>query len=153
MTRLEAAGTSSPLAGPSRAGWPQQSQGSGLGPEPWRGQCVPAGGGVRQSCVQGAELSCLQDTPGRWRGQARGERRMPLFLAHLSLKPGWPLPAETTFKKKEKPRDPWVAQRFSACLWPRARSWSCGIGSHVGLPARSLLLPPPVCLPLCVSHE
>ena len=31
--------------------------------------------------------------------------------------------------------DPWVAQRFSACLWPRARSWSPGIESHVGIPA------------------
>ena len=30
-------------------------------------------------------------------------------------------------------RDPWVAQRFGACLWPRARSWRPGIESHVGL--------------------
>ena len=28
--------------------------------------------------------------------------------------------------------DPWIAQRFSACLWPRARSWRPGIESHVG---------------------
>ena len=31
-------------------------------------------------------------------------------------------------------RDPWVAQRFGACLWPRAWSWRPGIKSHVGLP-------------------
>ena len=30
-------------------------------------------------------------------------------------------------------RDPWVAQRFGACLWPRARSWRPGIESHIGL--------------------
>ena len=30
--------------------------------------------------------------------------------------------------------DPRVAQRFSACLWPRARSWRAGIESHIGLP-------------------
>ena len=55
--------------------------------------------------------------------------------------------------------DPWVAQRFSACLWPRARSWSPGIESHIRLLAWSLLLPPPVSLPLslspslCVYHK
>ena len=39
--------------------------------------------------------------------------------------------------------------------WPRAQSWSPGIESHIGLPARSLLLPLPMSLPLCVcvSHE
>ena len=47
--------------------------------------------------------------------------------------------------------DPWVAQRFSACLWPRERSWSPGIESHIRLPAWSLLLPPPVSLPLSLS--
>ena len=47
--------------------------------------------------------------------------------------------------------DPWGAQRFSACLWPRARSWSPGIESQVGLPAWSPLLPPPVSLPLSLS--
>ena len=31
-------------------------------------------------------------------------------------------------------RDPWVAQQFSACLWPRAQSWRPGIESHIGLP-------------------
>ena len=52
--------------------------------------------------------------------------------------------------------DPWVAQQFSACLWPRARSWSPGIESRVGLPAWSLLLPLPVLpfsLSLYVYHE
>ena len=38
-------------------------------------------------------------------------------------------------------RDPWVAPRFGACLWPRVRSWSPGIESHVRLPAWNLLLP------------
>ena len=44
--------------------------------------------------------------------------------------------------------DPWVAQRFGACLWPRAQSRSPGIESHVRLPTWSLLLPLPVSLPL-----
>ena len=50
-------------------------------------------------------------------------------------------------------RDPWVAQRFSACLWPRVWSWSPGIESSIRLPAWSLLLPLPVSLPLslCLS--
>ena len=52
---------------------------------------------------------------------------------------------------KKLMRDPWVAQRFGACLWPRARSWSLGIESRVELPAWSLLLPPPVFLPLSLS--
>ena len=47
--------------------------------------------------------------------------------------------------------DPWVSQRFSACLWPRAWSWSPRIKSCVGLPAWSLLLPLPVSLPLYLS--
>ena len=50
-----------------------------------------------------------------------------------------------------KEGDPWVAQWLSACLWPRARSWSPRIKSHVGLPAWRLLLPPPVSLPLFLS--
>ena len=50
-------------------------------------------------------------------------------------------------------RDPRVAQRFGACLWPGARSWRPGIESHVGLPpcAWSLLLPLPLSLPLSLS--
>ena len=49
--------------------------------------------------------------------------------------------------------DPWVAQRFGACLWPRAWSWGPGIESHVGLPGWSLLLSPPLSLSLslCLS--
>ena len=49
--------------------------------------------------------------------------------------------------------DPWVAQRFGACHWPRARSWSPGTQSHVRLLAWSLLLPLPMslCLSLSVS--
>ena len=56
-----------------------------------------------------------------------------------------------TLIRLESSRDPWVAQRFGACLWPGARSWRPGIESHVGLPAWSLLLPLPVSLPLCLS--
>ena len=47
--------------------------------------------------------------------------------------------------------DPWEAQRFGTCLWSRARSWSRGIESHVGLPAWGPLLPLPVSLPLSLS--
>ena len=47
--------------------------------------------------------------------------------------------------------DPWVAQQFSTCLWPRARSWSPGDESCLGLPAWSLLLLLPVSLPLSLS--
>ena len=47
--------------------------------------------------------------------------------------------------------DPWVVQRFSTCLWPRSWSWGPWIKSHLGLPAWSLLLPPPVSQPLSLS--
>ena len=47
--------------------------------------------------------------------------------------------------------DPWVAQQFSACLWPRAQSWGPGIGSRVGVPAWSLLLPVSASLSLYLS--
>ena len=57
------------------------------------------------------------------------------------------------FKTNENEGDPWVAQWFGACLWPRARSWRPGIESHIRLPAWSLILPLPITLPLCVSHE
>ncbi|XP_048970165.1 protein HEATR9 isoform X2 [Canis lupus dingo] len=49
--------------------------------------------------------------------------------------------------KKKEPRDPWVAQRFSACLWPRVRSWRPGIESHVGLPVHGACFS--LCLCLC----
>ena len=52
---------------------------------------------------------------------------------------------------KWKCGDPWVAQQFSACLWPRVWSWSPGIESHIGLPAWSLLLPLPVPILLSLS--
>ena len=45
--------------------------------------------------------------------------------------------------------DPWVAQRFGACLWPRARSWRPGIESHIGLPVHGACFSP--CLCLCLS--
>ena len=46
-------------------------------------------------------------------------------------------------------RDPWVVQRFSACLWPRARSWRPGIESHVALPVHGACFS--LCLCLCLS--
>ena len=54
-------------------------------------------------------------------------------------------------------RDPWVAQRFGACLRPRARSWRPGIESHVGPPVHGACFS--LCLCLCIplslslSHE
>ena len=45
--------------------------------------------------------------------------------------------------------DPWVAQRFGACLWPRARSWRPGIESHIGLPVHGACFS--ICLCLCLS--
>ena len=46
-------------------------------------------------------------------------------------------------------RDPWVAQRFGACLWPRVRSWRPGIESHVGLLVHGAWFS--LCLCLCLS--
>ena len=46
-------------------------------------------------------------------------------------------------------RDPWVAQRFGTCLWPRARSWRSGIESHIGLPVHGACFS--LCLCLCLS--
>ena len=64
----------------------------------------------------------------------------------------WPLPFKDNLRLKiQTVGDPWVAQRFSACLLPRAWSWSPGIQSHIGLPAWSLLLPLPVSLPVSLS--
>ena len=54
-----------------------------------------------------------------------------------------------TFFKKVNIWDPWVAQRFGACLWPRARSWRPGIESHVGLPVHGACFS--LCLCLCLS--
>ena len=74
-------------------------------------------------------------------------------MAKLFLKGGQLLGAKLTYSLnlKTKQRDPWVAQWFSACLWPRVRSWSPWIESHIELPAWSLLLPLPVSLPLSLS--
>uniref|UniRef100_A0A8C0SQ00 CSD domain-containing protein n=1 Tax=Canis lupus familiaris TaxID=9615 RepID=A0A8C0SQ00_CANLF len=53
--------------------------------------------------------------------------------------------------------DPWVAQRFGACLWPRARSWRPGIESHVGLPVHGACFSLCLCLypslSLCDYHK
>ena len=46
-------------------------------------------------------------------------------------------------------RDPWVAQRFGAGLWPRARSRRPGIESHVRLPVHGTCFS--LCLCLCLS--
>ena len=46
--------------------------------------------------------------------------------------------------KKTLCRDPWMAQRFGACLWPRP-----GIKSHVGLPVHGACFS--LCLCLCLS--
>ena len=46
-------------------------------------------------------------------------------------------------------QDPWVAQRFGTCLWPRARSWRPGIESHIGLPVHGACFS--LCLCLCLS--
>ena len=43
-----------------------------------------------------------------------------------------------------------VAQRFSACLWPRARSWRPGIESHVGLPVHIGLPVHGACFSFCL---
>ena len=45
--------------------------------------------------------------------------------------------------------DPWVALRFGACLWPRARSWKPGIESHIGLLVHGACFS--LCLCLCLS--
>uniref|UniRef100_A0A8C0NR67 Cordon-bleu ubiquitin-like domain-containing protein n=1 Tax=Canis lupus familiaris TaxID=9615 RepID=A0A8C0NR67_CANLF len=45
--------------------------------------------------------------------------------------------------------DPWVAQRFGTCLWPRARFWRPGIKSDVGLPVHGACFS--LCLCLCLS--
>ena len=50
------------------------------------------------------------------------------------------------FKKNQ---DPWVAQRFGACLWPRAQSWRPWIESHIGLPVHRACFS--LCLCLCLS--
>ena len=62
-----------------------------------------------------------------------------------------PLHLAVSYYKTLHSEDPWVAQQFGACLWPRARPWSPGIESRVGLLAWSLLLPVAVSLPLSLS--
>ena len=64
---------------------------------------------------------------------------LPISLHFLSL----------VFSRKVESGDPWVAQRFGACLWPRARSWRPGIESHVRLPVHGACFS--LCLCLCLS--
>ena len=45
--------------------------------------------------------------------------------------------------------DPWVAQRFGVCLWPRVQSWRPGIESHIGLLVHGACFS--LCLCLCLS--
>ena len=47
--------------------------------------------------------------------------------------------------------DPWVAQRFGTCLWPRAGSWRPGIKSRVGLPVHGACFSLFLCLFLSLS--
>ena len=56
---------------------------------------------------------------------------------------------EKCYFKKVVYRDPWVAQQFGACLWPRARSWRPGIESYIGLPVHGACFS--LCLCLCLS--
>ena len=44
-----------------------------------------------------------------------------------------------------------MAQRFGACLWPRARSWRPGIESHVRLPVHGACFSFRLCLCLSLS--
>ena len=61
----------------------------------------------------------------------------------------WQKPWEQWSLKKQVIGDPWVAQRFGACLWPRARSWRPRIESHIGLPVHGACFS--LCLCLCLS--
>ena len=55
--------------------------------------------------------------------------------------------------KMEDNGDPWVAQRFGACLWPRARSWRPGIESHIGLLVHGACFSLCLSLSLCDYHK
>ena len=108
-----------------------------------------------------------EKTNGGWGGAwlAQSEEHTTLDLRVVSLSPTLGieitkkiiiinLKKKTNMDKKLENTltgDPWVAQQFGAGLWPRMRSWSRGIESHVGLLAWSLFLPPPVSLPLSLS--
>ena len=79
----------------------------------------------------------------------RGRRGQMLLDSYLSLQQRFAITIEN-----ETWGDPWVAQRFSVRLWPRAQSWSPWIESHVRLPAWayfSLLLCHCLSLSLCLS--
>ena len=56
---------------------------------------------------------------------------------------------KSDFSLKDRLWDPWVAQRFGACLWPSAWSWRPGIKSHIGLPVHGACFS--LCLCLCLS--
>ena len=53
------------------------------------------------------------------------------------------------YLRKQEVGDPWMAQRFGACLWPRARSWRPGNESDIGLLVH--LASFSLCLSLCLS--
>ena len=70
-----------------------------------------------------------------------------LCYFYFAYKILWTITSEHLFKIFS--RDPWVAQQFGACLWPRARSWRPGIKSHIGLPVHGACFS--LCLCLCLS--
>ncbi|XP_072617233.1 uncharacterized protein CFAP97D2 isoform X1 [Vulpes vulpes] len=104
-------------------------------------------------------LSCIMRTRGQ--AESRKSHTQKRGTVGMLLAPTtWHFPKVELSVGREKSRppwplkssgDPWVAQRFGACLWPRARSWRPRIESHIGLPAWSLLLPLPMSLPLSLS--
>ena len=120
--------------------------------------CHKWGEGCSQHLVDRCQGCCYT----AYNSQDGGSQQIipPNTPMQLRLKKPWYESLETVpdvniFFKKALNRDPWVAQRFSAYVQPRAWSWRPRIESHIGLPAWSLLLPLPVSLPLsvCVSHE
>ena len=89
----------------------------------------------RESCIPASACNCNKiHLAGNTFGLLRNSRKL-------------------TVVSKGPSRDPWVAQQFSACLWPRARSWRPGIESHLRFPVHgacfSLWLC--LCLSLCVT--
>ena len=82
-------------------------------------------------------------------GKARASLKEEIY-SHSSCPP--PQEINTTnprVPRKISDRDPWVAQRFGACLWPRVWSWRPGLKSHVGLPVHGACFS--LCLCLCLS--
>ncbi|CAD7691243.1 unnamed protein product [Nyctereutes procyonoides] len=108
-----------------------------------------------QDCP-GPDIACgqqkiqyQQENAQKQAGQKRKQAHDQKASAKAALIYTW-----TTFKQhfeNKHPGDPWVAQRFGACLWPRARSWRPGIESHIGLPVHGACFS--LCLCLCLSFS